>query len=311
MSQAAIPRVMVPLAITDAMLTSCTIAEPAAGETAWVSGGTYAIGDVHIRATTHMRYKSITAHTGVTTLPENDPINWYPDGPTLRWAALDLTESTVSSGVTSIQYVFSLGFFSSVAVMGVRGAGLTVTVSSDIAGGVYHTHTADLTGPFLDEWDWFWGPERWATKHIIDGVLPYPDAVLTVTVSAGTGSPVSIGSILIGAMVPLIIGDWGGTQYGAQATPVDFSWVDVKKDGTWKVVPGRKATDIHISAILPQKSAAYANGVVQSISGPTVLVATTTNGYGPLTGLGILKSAPLTFQSANHAEISIEFTGLI
>ena len=60
------PWVLVPIDVDDAMLSSTTIAEPAATETAWVSGGTYAIGDKRIRTQTHRVYQSATAHTGVT-----------------------------------------------------------------------------------------------------------------------------------------------------------------------------------------------------------------------------------------------------
>ena len=46
------PYILKPTPITDAMLASCTVAEPAAGETAWTSAGTYALGDNCIRTTT-------------------------------------------------------------------------------------------------------------------------------------------------------------------------------------------------------------------------------------------------------------------
>ena len=77
-------RVMVPVTISDSMILAGTsIAEPAASETVWVSGGTYTLGQERIRTTTHRVYEC--AHSGRTALPEADPTFWQDTRPTLRW----------------------------------------------------------------------------------------------------------------------------------------------------------------------------------------------------------------------------------
>lgn len=310
MANEAIPLILMPITITEAMLTSSTIAEPAAGETAWVSGGSYTIGDRRIRATTHRTYKAITTHTGLTTPPEDDPTNWYDDGPTIKWAAFDALDSTESEATTSLTYVIEPGFANAVCIAGAAGETVTMTAKDATGGTVVKSYEAELVGPYYSLADWFWGPHRARTTHVVTDIPSYPDAEITVTITGATGATVRAGSIRVGNFVPLIISaDWGGTEYGARAKPVNFDYIDVKKDGSWKVVPGRKATDISITAVLPQEDADYAVGVIQSISGPTVIAGCTAAGYTSLVNFGIVK-ADLSYEGPNHVRIQIDQPGL-
>jgi hypothetical protein len=62
-----------PITITAAMIgAGTTIAEPAVGETAWVSAGSYTAGDYVIRTATHRKYLCRETHTGRTAAPEDD-----------------------------------------------------------------------------------------------------------------------------------------------------------------------------------------------------------------------------------------------
>ena len=91
-------KVLIPITITDAMFTACSVAEPAAGETAWVSAGTYAVGDKRIRTGVHKIFRCILAHTGRTALPEDDPSYWEDVDPTVKLAPFD---TYVSTGMAS------------------------------------------------------------------------------------------------------------------------------------------------------------------------------------------------------------------
>ena len=82
-------RIIIPVEITPAMIVAGTsVAEPAANETAWASGGTYALSDLRSRASTHRTYRCVQAIAGGTTAPEADPLHWQDIGPTPRFRAL-------------------------------------------------------------------------------------------------------------------------------------------------------------------------------------------------------------------------------
>ncbi len=313
MTNTAIPLVLMPTTITDAMLTSCSIAEPAAGETAWISAASYEIGDYRIRTTTHRTYKCAVAHTGRTTLPEDDPTYWYDDGPTIKWAAFDALTSTAAEYTGTLTFVLHPGFFTAVCVEAAYGSQIDAVIKDQTGGTTIKTYTASLVGPWHGVADFYWGAARYSTKHIITDILCYPNAELTITITGAPGSPaspVSVGAIRIGRFMPLLIGDWGGTEHGASVKPVNFDYVDVRRDGSWRVTPGRKATDIAFTAKVPQEDADYAIGVIQSIQGATFIVATTATGYLALSNYGIVKAALMTYEDATHVKLSIDQQGL-
>lgn len=53
-----------------------TAAENAASATAWVSGGSYTLGDVHWSLIDFLPYRAKTTHSGLTTDPSLDDTNW-------------------------------------------------------------------------------------------------------------------------------------------------------------------------------------------------------------------------------------------
>lgn len=104
-------KLLVPKPITAARIAAgTTIAEPAAGETLWVSGGTYALGDKRIRVETHRVYEAVQASTGRTIAPELDGTYWKDMGPTLRWAPFDQYINTPATATTTLTYVLKPGF---------------------------------------------------------------------------------------------------------------------------------------------------------------------------------------------------------
>ena len=306
-----IPRVMVPLDMADAMLTSCTIAEPASGETAWVSAASYTAGDYVIRTTTHRVYRAITTHTGVTTLPENDATNWYDVGPTNRWSPFDAYVSTACSDVTSVSYVIEPGYINAIALYGLVGATLDVTYKDQSGGTTLYANSFDLTGPYYDEWDYCFGPHRTIDRMLVDSLTPYPDAELTLTLAAGTGNPVAIGMLAFGDMRPLILGDWGGTTYGAEIEPKTYSYIDVADDGTTTIRRRGSATDMTIDVVLPAEDADYAVATIQEVlDQPAAWSATTASNYLSYNIFG-LASGRRRAESHVHDTFQITVKGMI
>jgi hypothetical protein len=304
--------VLVPITITDSMLVSSTIAEPASGETAWVSGGTYALSDRRIRTTTHRVYECVKAHIGVTTLPENDTVNWLDVGPTLRWAAFDNEVSTPSSAVTPLTYVLQPGFFNAVAFYGMDGADISAIVKDAPGGTVIFSYSGSLQEPPIDWYEWLFSPIRPLSKLVLRDIVPYPEAELTISITATAGTTVSAGMIAIGDM-RLLIGDaeWGGTEYGATAEPVDFSYIKTEFDGTTSIKKRRNATDMRVRVVMPRESADYALSTMQEVlSVPAAWIATDAPGFAGLNVFG-LGTGSLGYDSNGHAVFSIYVKGLV
>lgn len=305
------PYLLVPLAIGDAMIDSHSIAEPDTGETAWVSAGTYALGDVRIRTATHRKYKCHAAHSGRTAPPEDDIDYWTDIGPTNAWAMFDNSCSTRSTGTTSFTVVLRPGFFNAVEFIGLVGTTLAVTVKDAPGGNVLVSETVSLDGPYLDEWEWCWGPFRARSKYSLSGIPPSPDAEITFTVSSGAGSAAGLGMFAVGDLRPLVIdGLLGGTRPGAAAEPVDYSYIKIDEYGEATIRRRHSATDIRLSVVMPREQADYALATLQEVLGvPVVLRATDARGFDGLLGVGLV-SGSARYERA-LATLDITLKGLV
>jgi hypothetical protein len=307
----AIPSVLVPMIIEDAMVTSSTLSEPNTGETSWVSAGTYAVGDRRIRTTTHREYECISAHTGITTYPEDDPMRWVDIGPTDKWAMFDTTVSTITETVTTMTVVVEPGFFNALALYGLVGANLSITIKTATGGTTIYSYSGALDGPYVDEWDWCWGPFRENTKFLVSNIEPYPEAEITITVTAGSGSRVGIGMLIVGDLRNLILSGVGGTQYGARAEPVDYSYIKINDYGDAQIVKRRSATDMKIKVFVPQEDADYALTCIQEVLAlPAAWIATTVDGYEGLNVFG-LGSGSMAYEGPNYTMFEINVKGLV
>ena len=302
--------ILTPLTITDAMiLAGTTIAEPDASETAWVSAGAYSLGQERIRSTTHKVYECVQASTGRTALPEVDTAYWLEKRPTKRWAPFDSYTSTAASGTASMTYVLQPGYFNALGMYGLVGTSAAITVKDAPGGATIYSNTVSLLENPLGWWEFLFLPVRQIGKIILTNIPIRPTAELTITL---TGASVAIGMINVGDYKSLIgDGDWGGTQYGASAEPVSYSYIKTNADGTTTIVRRNAATSMRASIILPRDQADYALACVQDVLDvPVSWVATDANGFTGLNVFG-LGSGSLSYDSFNIATLDLSVKGMI
>ena len=302
--------ILTPLTITDAMiLAGTTIAEPDASETAWVSAGAYSLGQERIRSTTHKVYECVQASTGRTALPEVDSAYWLEKRPTKRWAPFDSYTSTAASGTASMTYVLQPGYFNALGMYGLVGTSAAITVKDAPGGATIYSNTVSLLENPLGWWEFLFLPVRQIGKIILTNIPIRPTAELTITL---TGASVAIGMINVGDYKSLIgDGDWGGTQYGASAEPVSYSYIKTNADGTTTIVRRNAATSMRASIILPRDQADYALACVQDVLDvPVSWVATDANGFTGLNVFG-LGSGSLSYDSFNIATLDLSVKGMI
>ena len=307
--------IITPITITDSMVgAGTTIAEPAAGETAWSgSSVAYSVGDERIRATTHRKYRCATAHTSAASpLPENDPTRWVDIGPTQRWAPFDTYTSTTATATTSITYVLTPGYFNALALYGLTGSAYTITIKDAPGGTTLTTRTGYLTEDPMGWYEYLFGAPRTINK-VVETDLPIrPNAEATITITAASGQPVGIGMIVAGDYTSLVgNGDWGGTQYGAKAEPITYSYIKTADDGTTTIVRRHAATNMRVTIAMPR---AEADAVLQAVQNvldvPVAWIATDATGYRGLNTFG-LGSGSMSYDSFGSANLEITVKGMI
>lgn len=297
-----------PITITDAMLTSSTLAEDSTS--AWTSA-TYAVGDYRHVVATHRVYRCAVAGSR-TISPELDPTNWVDTRPTNKWAPFDIYTSTAAATVTTMTYVITPGYFNAIALYGLTGTQYTLTVKDVSGGSTIYSSSGYLYADPVGWYEYLFGTLRNVDKLVFSDIPPRPAAEITLTITAGTGEPVGLGMMAIGDYVSLAgSGDWGGTQYGASAEPVTYSYIKYNEDGTTTIVRRHSATNLRVTVSMPREEA---DAVLQSMQSvldvPVAWIATSASGYAGLTTFGI-GSGSMQYDSYGTANLQINVKGLI
>jgi hypothetical protein len=240
---AALLSVLLGNVITRAMLVSSTATADAAA--AWNAATPYVMGDLVQRPLLGFCWKRAVAGT-TATAPENDPINWVKDRPINDWAMLDDQCSTQTTANLALTTVLTPGYFNSIFLTGIEGATeLHVSVKNAPGGAVTFTFD-DLAMELLppsDMYEYWYVPPRPKRNVVLIGIEPFYNAELTISL-VGSGT-VKLGMLSIGDLRPI-----GELQRGADAEPVDFSYVAINARGENTIVKGKNALDLSASAIV-------------------------------------------------------------
>lgn len=307
--------ILVPKTLGDADLTATSgLTEPdaARGEVAWVAG-TYTEGDTYVRVETHRVYTCIkTMSASRAVAPEDDPLYWKEMRPTNMWAAFDGTSNTQSLGTGSVSWTFNTGFSNVLAIYGAVGSTATVEIKDEPSGTVVFgpTDYSILQVPF-DEWDYCWGTIRQLDKLLISGLTPYPNAEVTLTMTAGVAESVGAGIVAFGDLASLVPQDpdWPGPNTGASAKPITFSDIDVLFDGTVKIINRRSGTDLSMELTLPDGGGDIALAILQSVlDQPAAVIGTDASGRAGLNSFGIVSGE--VFYQDGHQKARVDLKGI-
>lgn len=255
-------KVLVPITISDAMLSSSTIAEPDASETAWAGSTAYVVGDVRIRTQTHRKYRCAIAHTSdAGKPPESLPTHWADIGPTNAWAMFDGMVSTPSTDSMTLTVVLEPGFFNAIALFGLDGEVIDITVKDAPAGSTIYSYSGPLIEDVGDWYEYYFSPIQPKSKLILEGITPYSAAELTVTITGPTD--VSLGMILVGDM--RTIAETYGAVNGPSAELVDYSYNDTNEYGETRIVRRGNSTDLRAQILLTRSEAPYASATCRDL----------------------------------------------
>lgn len=293
-------RVIPPITITDAMVTSSTIAEPDVGEVLWVSGTTYAQGDQRILTSTHKIYQRTVAGAG-TTPPNLDPTNWVEVGPTNRWAMFDIYRNSPSTFDTPATVVLTPeSRVDAIAIMGTRINDITVTITVD--GNVIYTYSAAMTTRLVvDYYDYFYADFNFKNSALILDVPPVLHPVITIS----TTQQGSISSIVLGRQTYL-----GYTRVGHTNDALNFSVIERDTYGNSTLIPRRNIPRTQQEIIIDKKNLNDVIDVRNALrASPAVWSGLDdyTEGYfEALLILGIYKNMSITLDYPEYATCTLE-----
>lgn len=298
--------IITPLAITNAMLSSCTVAEPDTGELAWTSGTTYAVKDR--RYYLHGIYERLIAGAGVIT-PDIDTTNWAYVKPTNRWSSLDNVIGTSTTSATSpLTYVFVPGQgFGGIYLAEMVGKTVTVSVKDRPGGTVVYNTTVSLDGSLITSfYDWLFSEYIQKTDLVLtDLPSQWPACELTVTIASTTA--ISCGVIKFGPL--LMVGD---TTFGAKVGVVSYGKKTKDAYGNYSFVDRGFARKADFSVVI---SKAYFNKIFRLLSGysvtPAVYIGSDVGGLEPLILYGVYQDFYVVVDNFLTQTCTLQIEGLI
>ena len=300
-----------PTKITDAMLTSSTVAET--DYTAWNAATSYTVGTRVMRAVSgvHKNFENLIAGVDAT-LPELAPTRWLDLGATNRWAMFDGLVGTVTSASTSITVVLTPGRLNSLALLQVDAA--TVTVDLTVSGSSVYSASMNLSaGTVVGDWyQYFYEPvyqqDSVVIIDLVDASLldipAYGEGVLTVTIAKPTGT-VSLGALVVG-----LYADLGETKYQPTVGIIDYSRKDVDAFGNYTVV--KRAYSKRMNArveVLKAQIDIVSRILAQYRSTPLVWIGAG-NIYTSMIIFGFYKDWELSIDNHFAGDLSLQVEGL-
>ena len=269
---------------------------------AWAAG-TFAIGDERHVVATHRVYKCAIAGSS-TISPELEPTRWEDMRPTNLWAPFDeYTDTAAESSTQDITYVLSSRYTNAVALYGLVGRGVVVSVK-DAPGGAEifrfpPTGEARLKTTRPGYWQYAYGQRTRRKTILVTGIPIAPAAEITVAVTAAAGQPRALGMLVRGSLRSLIGAGWGGVLQDATVVPKTYTYRSKTQDGRQRITRRGSSRDLEFSVVLDRRNA---DAAVDALSGllsrPVAVVVSTKPGFAGLSAFGIVRAAPVRYQFA-------------
>lgn len=295
-------KIIRPTTITDALLTSSTVAE--ADYAAYNAATTYALGNrVIVTTGDHGIYESLqNANTG--NAPATSPTWWLRVSNTNRWKAFDSKIADQTSNTSSINYVLSPGSIDAVALLNMDATSVQITLTDPVYGVVYD-RTIDLvsTGNVVDGYTYFFEPIARRTDLALLDVPPYSAASVSITIT-NTGGTAKVGEIILGRQSAL-----GETEYNPSISIIDYSKKEADTFGNYTVIERTFSKRISCSLLL-------LNGAVDEVVRQlalyraTPLVWVAAEDFSSLIVYGFYKSFDLVIPGPTVSSCSLEIEGL-
>ena len=298
-----------PTAVTDAILTSSSVAET--DYAAWAAATSYTVGDRVIRTSTHRIYENLIAGVNATA-PESAPTRWVDVGATNRWAMFDQSVGSNTTASDSITVVLAPGRFNSLTLLQIDAA--TVTVDLTVDGDSVYSASMDLTaGNLVGDWyQYFYEPvyqqDAVVITDLVDASLldipAYSEGVLTVTITR-TGGTVSCGVLVVGLYAEI-----GTAEHAATIGIVDYSRKETDVYGNTTVTRRSFSKRMNVPIVVEKTDVDYVSRLLaQYRSTPLVWVGAGSI-YTSMIIYGFYKDWEISIDNNIFSKLSLQVEGL-
>lgn len=303
---------LLPNRITAAMITAGTsvpVVDSARGEVAW-SGATAYTGVENKINDGGKLWAAVAASTNVR--PGTDTAKWRETGPSNRMAAFDDKLTTRSVGTGELKLVIKPGFFSGLALYGLVGEQLDITLRNTPVGEIIYQWMGDMFEQPFGLFEYLYMPLRQISKRLGFDLAMGSDAELTIRITSANAGVCGVGMVVCGFWESLLgTGEFGGVEYGASAEIKTYSYIKTEEDGSTSIVPRASATNINCSVLIDAEQANKAADILTQVAArPVAIVLSGLPRYEYLNTFGLI-SGTVTPESWRIAKLQITGKGFI
>lgn len=295
-----------PVAITPAILTSSSVAEPATGAdpdpAEWSNATPYNNADRASRSSIHKIYQRVGGAGGLTSIaPESDPLNWVLVGGTNRWKMFDGSVGSQTSNNDSIVIVLTPGVLADqLAILNVYADTARVQVA-----GTGYDQTINLRTRYTNSWfEYFFEPFVYRSDAVFTGLPLFTNNVITVTLSK-TGGVARCGEMVLGLARAL-----GGAQYGASAGIIDYSVKQTDQFGNTTVVGRPFSKRMNVDLLIESARVDEIQRLLSDYRADPVVWVGSGNLYAALIVYGFFRRFEIVINYPTHAKCTLEIEGL-
>ena len=271
---------------------------------AWAAGTTYA-KEARVDYLTHIYESLVNSNTGNT--PSTSPTQWLLIGPDNVHSMFDDQVSTATTRTSPLTVVLSPGLCNSLALFGLVGQSVSITITNGTGGPTVYTKTVSLDGTFIFDWyQYFFEPYVQIPELVLVDLPPYTNARITISLS-GTGT-VQVGQCTFGNQHEL-----GDAQYGASIGIIDYSVKSTDEFGTTTFVQRSNSKRLTARLMLHTSQVNRVQQVLTRLRAtPAVWLAVPGDTrYAPFSVYGFFKDFTIEVSYPTQSWCSLEVEGLI
>ncbi len=293
-------KVIKPTAFTESMLVSSNAVESSPNYNA---GTTYA-KDAIVNSGTRLYQSLVNNNLGNT--PSTSPLYWLDIGPNNIHAMFDNQISTSTISTSPLNVAFKPGIFNSLALIGLAGNQVVVTVRDGTGGPIIYSATFALDGTVISDWyQYFFEPFVQKSEVVMTDIPPFSNSEVTISLTGG--STVQIGLCSFGTFYFL-----GDAEYGANVGITDYSRKDTDDFGVTTFV--QRAYSKRMSARL-MLDTAQINRIQRILADiratPSLWIGADGDDYLPTLMYGYYRDFSIDIAYQNKSFCSLEIEGLI
>jgi hypothetical protein len=288
----------------DTMLLSSNAPE---AYSAWSSATTYA-KNAKVEHGSH--YYNSLVNSNLNNNPDTSPTFWENIGPDNVHAMFDGQISTETTKATSpLTVTVACGIVNSIALVGLVGSSVTITVRDDGASPPVYTRTVGLDGTIITDWYmYFFEPFVQLGEVVLTDLPPYALGEITMTLSGG--GAVAIGEMIVGTAYVL---GAEGTEQGATVGIIDYSRKDTDAD-TGITTFTRRAFSKRMSGqfLVANNQINAVQRILADIRAvPSVFIGSELTDYAPLVVYGFYRDFSIDIAYPTKSWCRLEVEGLI